>query len=1312
MTIPMMPKKQLATLSRALRHSLKKDQPHFKRRLALARKRLATGHPIDRILKDLQEKIQTSQQIRTARLENLPKLHYPDLPICEKRIKILKTIKKHQVVVLCGATGSGKTTQLPKLCLELERGIDGWIGMTQPRRLAARNVARFLAKDLNTELGDKVGFKVRFSEKLSSKSHVKIMTDGILLAETQNDRYLWNYDTLIIDEAHERSLNIDFILGYLKTILQKRPDLKLIISSATLDTEKFSKHFDNAPIIEVSGRTYPVEILYRPWREDDSDMEVEEQELPEQIAHAIDELPTQKEPPFDILVFLPGEREINETRQVLEQRHLKSTEVLPLFARLSNVEQDRIFKTSSSRRRIILATNVAETSITVPGIRYVIDSGLARISRYSNRTQVQRLPVERIAQASADQRAGRCGRLAAGICIRLYSLEDFQQRPIYTDPEILRTTLASVILQMKALRLGDIETFPFVDAPPKKSIREGLRLLRELGALDERDQLTALGKDLSRLPLDPKAGRILLAAQHLHALNEAIIIVSALQIRDPRLYPEDNPNPARQQHQLLQEKRSDFITWINLWEFIQKLRRDTASNNQFKKALKKNYISWIRYREWYENINQLKERLGEMGHTLNKKPATYDAIHRALLTGLLTIIGFKEEKHTYRGIKQLQFHIFPGSGLFKSAPKWIMAAEMVETSRLYARTCGRIQPEWIEEAAGSLCTRSWSDPRWDEKGEKVIAKEQVSLFGLILLSNRTVHYGPIHTEESRIIFIREALIANRWHLEAPFIKHNSRLITEIREIENRTRRGNLMVDEEVLFDFFDQIPRFIHNRQTFEKWYRKAQRKDKNLLFMEKKFLLRQALTESLEDLFPGSITIRGIDYPLEYQFNPGHGADGISISIPLPTLQQTPPEPFEWLIPGLCEEKTVALFKSLPKTYRRRLVPLPHTAKKILDQCVNRQESMITTLTACIEKNFNLVIPLEQWQPENLPEHLSFRFRIIDQNKIVAQGRDLTALKTQFGQRAEKEFHQVAEQSTFKPRTSMRWDFADLPERIVLEASETSQSKTYGFPTLHDLKDSVKLDLSASINIAEEKSLFGLRRLFLLALSEKVRQLKKQQHYNPQMLFAIRPYTKQYDLEQITLLLSVDEAFFMGRIQPIYQEKIFKEHLQKGRNHFPAAFKRTQQLIQRIIEALIELQKRLQPLKRQRPQLYQTVIVHFKQLIFEDFLMITPLPWLKHYPRYLKGIQIRLERSHTPMKDKQKEMLLKPWYDRYHQQCKQSKVDNPALKAFRWTLEEYRVSLFAQELRTAFPISEKRLNKQWQEVLHHPVAKRSMINA
>ncbi|HEX5513689.1 MAG TPA: ATP-dependent RNA helicase HrpA, partial [Gammaproteobacteria bacterium] len=1073
----------LDSLHHQLEQAFGPDRPGLRRRLAGLRRRRKQGQPIDKGAQALAQALAAS----TARVEQrqaaLPKPDYPpELPVSQRREELLEAIARHQVVIVCGATGSGKSTQLPKLCLELGRGVRGMIAHTQPRRIAARTLAARISEELHDQLGGTVGYKVRFTDQVSPRSYIKLLTDGMLLAEVQGDRQLEAYDTIIIDEAHERSLNIDFLLGYLKQLLPRRPDLKVIITSATIDPERFARHFDGAPVIEVSGRSYPVETRYRPLVEEDGD----ERDQRAAILAAVDELIA--EGPGDVLVFLSGEREIRETAEALRKHHLKGAEILPLYARLSTQEQQRVFN-PGGQRRIVLATNVAETSVTVPGIRYVIDTGLARISRYSYRTKVQRLPIEPISQASADQRAGRCGRLGPGVCIRLYAEEDYAGRPAFTDPEILRTNLAAVILQMLAMRLGEVEDFPFIDSPDRRFINDGYKLLHELGAVDAARNLTDLGRRLARLPIDPRIGRILLQAGREGCVAEALVIAAVLSIQDPRERPLDAQQAADEAQQSFRDQRSDFVGYLNLWRTYREQARHLSSR-KLTEWCRGQFLSPARMREWVDIHRQLSELAAGLELRANDQPAEYPQLHRALLSGFLSNIALRGEASEYTGARGIKLHIFPGSGVFKTRPKWLMAAELVETARLYARDVADVRPEWIEALAGHLVSRSYLEPHWEARAGQVAAFENVSLYGLLLTARRKVNFGPIDPVLAREIFLRDGLVRQGVRTRGAFLAHNRRLIAEIETLEAKTRRRDVLVDEEALYAFYDQrVPAEVYSTASFERWREKIEREQPRLLFMSRDDLMQRSAQEVTADDFPARFQVQGMALPLEYHFEPGHAFDGVTAVVPLAALNQLTPAPFDWLVPGLRQEKAAALIRALPKALRRHFVPAPDFAKAVLQAAVPGEGSLQEAMRRELKRMTAIEVPIDAWDLVELPAHLVMHFRVVDdKGRTVASGSDLAALQGELGERAAEELGQASVDG-WERADVRRWDFGELPESVELKLRGVT---IRAYPALLDAGDHVQLKLLDAPAEAQAATKAGVRRLFLLEQAQQVKYLRR----------------------------------------------------------------------------------------------------------------------------------------------------------------------------------------------------------------------------
>jgi ATP-dependent helicase HrpA len=1280
------------------------DRHAFRRRLHSLRQRQGDGRPFDQGLETLWREIHTSQALLQQRQEQRPEPTFPEeLPISDRREEIAAAIERHQVVILCGETGSGKSTQLPKICLSLGRGIAARIGHTQPRRIAARSLAARISSELGRELGTAVGYKMRFSDHVAPQTHIKLMTDGILLAEIQQDRFLNEYDTLIIDEAHERSLNIDFLLGYLKQLLPKRPDLKLIITSATIDPERFSRFFDQAPILEVSGRTYPVEVRYRELEEE---AEGPNDPLPQGILNAVDELSGVDR--GDILVFLSGEREIRETAEALRKHRMHQTEVLPLYARLGTAEQARVFKPHGGRR-IILATNVAETSLTVPGIRYVIDTGLARISRYSHRTQVQRLPIERISQASADQRKGRCGRVSAGICIRLYSEEDFQSRPDHTEPEIQRTNLAAIILQMKLLGFGEIGDFPFIDPPDRRLIKDGYRLLEELGAVGGDRRITRLGRQLARLPVDPRIARMLWAAAHGVCLREVMVIAAALSIQDPRERPLDKQQAADEAHREFRHEASDFMGYWLLWQYLEE-QRHHLSHSKFRKLCQQRFLSWNRVREWRDIHQQLRTQMHEAGFRDNETDASYEEIHRALLTGLLSNIGLRGKEKEYQGARNSRFWLFPGSQLFKSAPKWVMAAERVETGKQYARIAAGIQPEWIEAAAGHLIRHSYSEPHWERRAAQVAAYEKTTLYGITLNPRRRVNYGPIEPTEAREIFIRFALVEGDFRTRAPFFRHNRELIEHLQHLEHKARRQDILVDEEAIYGFYDaRIPEGIYSGAGFEQWLKKESRSQPKLLHMRESDLMRREAGEVTDELFPDDMEVEGALLPLEYRLKPGESMDGITLGVPLAIINQVSEARTGWLVPGLLREKVIALLRGLPKQLRRSFVPVPEYADACLKALRPSDRPLTQALAEELKRLTGVHIPEDAWQLDGLPDHLRMNYRVVnEEGKTLAEGRDLIELKQRYGAKAEASFRRLPA-SGFERDAIKQWDFGALPEEVPLQRGGVQLK---GFPALIDQGDSVALRVVDSRAKAEHLMRAGLRRLIMLKLAKEMRYLRRNL---PDLKGMRLQYAKasaapqgsgvdaRLDLEDELMALIVDRTFLEGQ-PPLRDGDAFAARIAAEKGRLPGVANETCELVATVLAAYQQMRKAL---AGPTPPNWLPMIADMKEqlelLVFQGFLQQTPWQALQQLPRYLKAIALRREKlGHAAGRDLQQMREMQPLYQQWQEKAlrlRQEAGVDVRIEELRWAFEELRVSLFAQELKTAYPISLKRLEKRWKEL-------------
>ena len=1218
----------------------------------------------------------------------------------------MRAVAGSQVVIVCGETGSGKTTQLPKILLELGRGVAGMIGHTQPRRIAARAVAARIASELETPLGHAVGCKVRFSDRVSPDTYVKVMTDGILLAETQGDRVLRAYDTLILDEAHERSLNIDFLLGYVKRLLPRRPELKLIVTSATIDAERFSKHFGGAPVIEVSGRLHPIELRYRPLAPR-GDEEWEERDLMEAIVDAVDEL-SHAPGGGDVLVFLPGEREIREAADALRRGHPRDAEILPLYARLSFEEQARVFRPHAGRR-IVLATNVAETSLTVPGIRYVVDTGLARVKRYSYRSKVEQLLVEKISRASANQRAGRCGRVAAGVCIRLYSEEDFAARAEHADPEILRSSLAVVILRMKALGIGDVEQFPFLDSPAPRMIADGYQLLAELGAVDEGNALTPIGRSLARFPLDPRIARMILAASRESCLSEVLVVASALEAQDPRERPFDRAEAADRAHERFADEQSDFVSLVKLWQFHEHAVKHRKSKRKLDEELRDAFLSPRRLREWRDVHGQLHALVSEMGMRCNEKPATYEQLHRALLAGLLGNIGCRtEEDGEYQGARGIRFAILPGSGLRKKRPKWVAAAELIETTRLFARCVARIEPEWIEAAAGALAKKQCFDPRWERERAMVAAFERVTLYGLTLIPRRRVNYGAVNPVEARELFIRGALVAGEYETRAPFFAHNRGLVREIEALEHKARRRDVLASDEAIFAFYDaRVAAGIVNGAGFERWREEAERRDPRLLFMTREYLMRHAAAEVTEAQFPERMRAAGTEVKLSYRFEPGHPLDGVTATVPLALLNRLDPGEFDWLVPGLIREKIAFSFKALPKSVRRHLVPVPQHVTAFLEEqdsgsairgSAKQRPRLARALAGYVQRVAGEPVSPDIWDGTGMPPHLLMNFRVVDEaGRELAAGRDLAALKAQLGEAASLTFR--AADSGIERAAIQSWDFGDLPPEIAFTRGGRSLT---GYPALVDEDDSVAIRLFDTRAAADAAMRGGVRRLMRFALKEPMRQLEKSLPGFTQAALALRAVAAADDLRE-DLLSAIADRAFIGEDELPRSREAFEALRARARARLPAVGEAACRLLAAIAE---EYQRVAQRLAAARPALARVaadIRLQLGRLVSKGFLSATPWERLQHLPRYLKAILLRLEKySRDPERDAKHAAHIAELWKRYEERAeklRRAQLADPRLADFRWRIEELRVSLYAQELKTPYPVSYKRLDRLWREI-------------
>ncbi|MEV8371644.1 ATP-dependent RNA helicase HrpA [Kribbella sp. NPDC056861] len=1260
-------------------------------------------------LSDITARIEQAEQRVERRRLAVPEITYPEeLPVSQLKDDIAAVIRDHQVVVIAGETGSGKTTQIPKICLELGRGLRGMIGHTQPRRLAARTVAERIAEELGTELGETIGYAVRFTDKVSERSLVKLMTDGILLAELQRDRELSRYDTLIIDEAHERSLNIDFILGYLKQLLPRRPDLKVIITSATIDPERFAEHFadangEPAPIVEVSGRTYPVETRYRPINDPDDPSTIDRDQT-QAILDAVDEL--SGEAAGDVLVFLSGEREIRDTADALADHNLRNTEILPLYARLSNAEQHRVFSSHGSSRRIVLATNVAETSLTVPGIKYVIDPGTARISRYSHRTKVQHLPIEPVSQASANQRLGRCGRTSDGICIRLYSEEHFDSRPEFTDPEILRTNLASVILQMTAIGLGDIQAFPFIDEPDNRSITDGLQLLTELGAIDSAKaadrtrRLTPVGRQLAQIPLDPRLARMIVEADKHGCVREVMVIASALSIQDPRERPTDAEAQATQSHARFRDPGSDFLGFLNLWNYLKKQQKE-LSGNQFRRMCKSEYLNYLRVREWQDIFAQLRQVAAQIGVTLNSgEAADPQAVHISLMSGLLSHLGLKDpaNQHQYIGARGAKFAIFPGSGLFKKPPQFVMAAELVETSRLWARVNAKIEPEWAEDLAQHLIKRSYSEPHWERKAGAVMAYEKLTLYGVPIVAHRKINYGVVDAEVSRELFIRHALVEGDWDTHHKFFHENRKLIEEVEELEERTRRRDLLVDDETLFAFYDErIGAEVVTGRHFDTWWKTARQRDHDLLDFERSLVVREG-AEVKEEEFPLTWSQNGMTFDLTYAFEPGTDADGVTVHLPLLVLNQVTADGFEWSVPGFREELVTTLIKSLPKAIRRNIVPAPDHARQILPQLDPASGPLVDAMARELRLLRDVVIDEDDWDWSRVPEHLRMTFRVVDDHgKTVAEGKDLAALKERLKPKTKAAISQVASKAVSGLERSglTDWTFGDLPRSF----SEHRNGLTIaGYPALVDEGKSVAIRLQETERDQAAAMWNGTRRLLLLTMPSVIDVVQRNLTNQQKMTLMAGPHRNVGDLLDDAISAAIDQLMAAAG-GPVWNLTAFSFLRDAVRSDLADTVLTILQQVEQVLANARTVDKLIS--RSSSPALLAAlsdVRGQLEALVHRGFITEAGAKRLPDLARYLRGIEQRLDKiGANAMRDRSGMAIVQTLTDEYHKRLRAvptGKYPSPELLDVRWMLEELRISLFAQTLGTPYPVSDKRIRK------------------
>ncbi|MEW1699522.1 ATP-dependent RNA helicase HrpA [Streptomyces sp. NPDC093249] len=1325
-----------AALQSVLAEVSLRDSHRLGRRLEGAR-RIRKPEARAAVLDEIAAEAAAAKERVDGRAARVPPITYPEqLPVSQKKDEILEAIRDHQVVIVAGETGSGKTTQIPKICLELGRGVRGMIGHTQPRRIAARTVAERIAEELRTPLGEAVGWKVRFTDQVNPEAtFVKLMTDGILLAEVQTDRELRAYDTIIIDEAHERSLNIDFLLGYLAQLLPKRPDLKVVITSATIDPERFSRHFGDAPIVEVSGRTYPVEVRYRPLLEEDS--EDADRDQITAICDAVDEL--RREGPGDVLVFLSGEREIRDTADALEKRKLSGTEVLPLYARLSHAEQHRVFQAHSGRR-IVLATNVAETSLTVPGIKYVIDPGTARISRYSHRTKVQRLPIEPVSQASANQRKGRCGRTSDGICVRLYSEDDFLTRPEFTDAEILRTNLASVILQMTAAGLGEIEKFPFIDPPDHRNIRDGVQLLQELGAFEPAEKspqegkqegkkgqrLTPEGRKLSQLPVDPRLARMVLEADRNGCVREVMVIAAALSIQDPRERPSEKQAQADQQHARFKDETSDFLAYLNLWRYVREQQKERGSSS-FRRMCKQEYLNFLRIREWQDIYSQLRTVAKQMGIHLNEEDAPEQSVHVSLLAGLLSHIGLKDVKESkdgakdggkdggrreggrneYLGARNAKFALFPGSALFKKPPRFVMSAELVETSRLWARVNARIEPEWIEPLAQHLVKKTYSEPHWEKDQAAVMAFEKVTLYGVPIVTDRKVNYGRIDAEVSRDLFIRNALVEGDWRTHHKFFADNRKLLTEVEELEHRARRRDILVDDETLFDFYDKrVPEHVVSGAHFDSWWKHKRHEEPEFLDFEREMLINEKAGAVTKDDYPDSWRQGPLKFRVTYQFEPGADADGVTVHIPLQVLNQVTDEGFEWQIPGLRAQVVTELIRSLPKPIRRHYVPAPDFAGRFLDTVVPVQEPLTGALARGLQRMVGVPVTPEDFDWAKVPEHLKVTFRIVDERRRkVAEDKDLEALRLQLRPKARQALSQAAAAATGGPdgsgpsleRTGLTdWTIGTLTK--VFETRRAGQP-VKAYPALVDEGATVAVRLFDTEAEQERAMWRGTRKLIMLNIPVNPAKFASDKLTNQQKLaLSANPHGTIQALFDDCATAAADKLI-ADHGGPVWDEESFRKLYDRVRADLVDTTVRTVGQVQQILAAWQACERRLKSANSPAllPNL-RDVRAQLDRLVPAGFVTLTGLKRLPDLMRYLVAVDRRLQQMPTGVqRDTTRMEKVQEMQDEYAWLLEQLPKGRPVpsgVTDIRWMIEELRVSYFAHALGTAYPVSDKRIVK------------------
>ncbi|MEO8486697.1 MAG: ATP-dependent RNA helicase HrpA [Betaproteobacteria bacterium] len=1325
-----------ATLAERLADTLVVDAVRIAARIREAERRRSGPEAWRRIADDVERAVER----RSARLASRPALVYPPgLPVAQRAGEIAAAIRANPVVIVCGETGSGKTTQLPKICIAAGRGERGLIGHTQPRRLAARTVAARIAQELGSPIGGAVGYKVRFTDRTTPGAWVKLMTDGILLAETRGDRSLSAYDTIIVDEAHERSLNIDFLLGYLKQLLARRDDLKLVITSATLDADRFARHFGTddahpAPVIEVSGRLFPVELRYRAAGADPEDETTDDEEdVEEAIVDAAADL--WRQGPGDILAFLPGEREIRETadrlRTDLRRRPWgNASEIVPLYARLSPDEQQRAFAPSHGRR-IVLATNVAETSLTVPGVRYVIDTGLARIKRYAPRNKTTLLRIEKIARANADQRAGRCGRVQDGICVRLFTEADYEARPRFAEPEILRSSLASVILQMASLELGPVDAFPFVEPPSPRAIADGYQLLQELGAVDEHRALTDIGRELARLPLDPRIGRIVIAARERECLPEALIIASALSVPDPRERPLDKAQAADQAHLRFRDERSDFLSLVNLWQFFAALGDEKLSHRRQVERCRESFVNHLRLREWRDVHRELSAQLGDGGWTWNDAlpanvdSARYRALHESLLAGLLSNVGLRDgdasprsavrSPHSggaddpgiarrsagegYAGPRGLRFHLHPGSGLARKGGRWILAAELVETTRLYARGAARVEPEWIEAVAGDRVTREWFDPSWESERGELVARERVQLYGLTLIASRPVSLSSRDPRAAHEMFVRGALVPGALATRGAFLAHNRRLVAEVALLEHKARRRDVLVDDDALAAFYAaRVPAEIATTAAFERWRIEAEKRDPTLLLMTREALMRHAAEDVTATLFPETLALDGATLPLKYRFSPGHPLDGLTLTVPLALLNRVDDARLSWLVPGMVREKVTWFVKALPKAFRNRLVPLAPAVTAFLESAEHGREPLPDALRAWLRSTLGEAPPADAWDATPLPAHLTVNIVVVDAaGRELGSDRDPGALRGRLGEAAKASF--ATSGPAFGRAGQKRWEIGDLPE--TLEVVRGSQRLT-AYPALVDEGASVALTLLDTRAAADASTRRGVVRLIRIALKDALSRYEKGGAGFAQAALALKTAIPTDRLFADVLDAIADRAFLADDPLP-RSEKAFDEQVKRARTRLPAVADAAFRLLATIATAWHGLGARLAAAPPGLGKLAAELRTQRDELVAPGFMAATSWGQLQHLPRYLEGIGRRWTKAReNPEREARHGPAVEAWTRRWRERRDRDRVagrDDPALDAFRWLLEELRISLFAQELRTPMPVSLKRVEKAWAAI-------------